>query len=1443
MAMLCGHAAAIAGLDICVPTTADGQGEEISSNAVKKATSVAYGALISACTDGVLCIWSRNSGHCRRRRKIPPWVGSPSAVSTLPLSPRYVCITCCGVDTVHSSNHATMEHVESADSMVDRESQQKREWTKYVVVIVDSYSLNIVRTVFHGGLSIGPLKFMSIVPSGKYMEVSSIVLADIHGKMHSIMLEESGQDGDGGMNLHRSASHSLMSILNDGSNDRDNIVSLATHGRLLVLVYRTRCIFWLVDTGNSIGEISLLDGPLCDDNLPSQSLVTGGMFLFQDKNEQAFDDKDEPKGFVESFSVWNDRGAALVYKISGSDDTFKFELSCEVPAVCHPPKMKVSTTFCQMNTFVLRIESLSSIVDGSLFWRPRISIWSLAQQSDAHGKLDQQCKLLGEGSFPGDWLESSSPSTIHEIQGSSQNSCHKISKNADVRRDDEGNSNLVERARIVSSSMVLFEHSYSPYAIVYGFYSGEIKVVFFELSFQELISPGSPNHNEKPHASEQYFLGHIGPILCLAAHHMIGTSNGGNFSQILVSGSMDCTIRIWDLDTSDLITVMHHHIAPVRQIILSPPWTGHPWNNCFLTVGDDCCVALASFESMRVERMFPGHTNNPSSVAWDGARGYIACLCKSHVGVSDAVDVLCVWDVKTGTRERVLRGPASHSMFDHFCRGIKINSITGNVLGGITSASSLLFPITEDVSSQSQSKHIEFATSLPHTSHRELMDSTSSTITESSEGKSGIRRTQELLQINVHPVTCSCPFPGIATLKFDLQSLMFPCQSHKQYLKTFDKLENDLVADKGTGKSTSPVPNSKNLSNAQGETESIKEEHEWLKNVEGCIIRFSLSFLHMWGVNHELDTLLISEMKVNRPHNFIVSSGLQGDRGSTTLTFPGPHTTVELWRSSSEFCAIRSLTMVALAQHMVSLSLSSPGASSSLAAFYIRNFAAKCPDIKPPSLQVLVSFWQDDNEHVRLAARSLFHCAASRTIPYPLFASKISQVAMLPVLSGDAGEGKHMHIDTSKTSASSLVDPIKVIETEGISQLEESNILAWLESFEVQDWISCIGGTSQDAMASHIIMAAALAIWYPSLVKMKVAMLVVRPLINLLMAMNEKYSFSAAELLAEGMESTWKACIGPEIPQLMTYIFVQVDSASGASSNSAAAVTTKDALVGILLPSLAMADIPGFLHVIDRQIWSTSSDSLIHIVALMTLIRVVRGSPKPLAQYLDKVMDFILLTIDHANSVLRKACLPSAMAVLKEVVRAFPMVSVNDSSTRLAVGDAMGDIHSITIRVYDMQSVTKIKVLDASGPPGLPNLLGGAPETIVMTAISALSFSPDGEGLVAFSEHGLMIRWWSLGSGWWDKLSRNLVPVQCTKLIYVPPWEGFSPNSSRASIMESISRHDSQANTEEKPKVSSGATSPRLLVYNLDLSYHLEWAGQKKVVLTRHGHELGTFQL
>lgn len=275
----------------------------------------------------------------------------------------------------------------------------------------------------------------------------------------------------------------------------------------------------------------------------------------------------------------------------------------------------------------------------------------------------------------------------------------------------------------------------------------------------------------------------------------------------------------------------------------------------------------------------------------------------------------------------------------------------------------------------------------------------------------------------------------------------------------------------------------------------------------------------------------------------------------------------------------------------------------------------------------MVSFWQDEDEHVRLTARSLFHCAASRAIPPPLCCLRTVE---------------HLKfVDSVDQVGGSELEYEKMTERpdiQGDSRAGEADILKWLESFELQDWISCVGGTSQDAMTSHIIVAAALAVWYPSIVKASLALLVVHPLIKLVMAMNEKYSCTAAELLAEGMESTWKACIGSEIHGLIGDIFFQIECVSGASasiSSVAAAVPPKlrETLVSILLPSLALADIPGFLTVVEGLIWSTASDSPVHLVSLMTLIRLMRGSPRNLAQYLNKVCDVTLLSIKLLDSI------------------------------------------------------------------------------------------------------------------------------------------------------------------------------------------------------------------
>ncbi|KHM99942.1 Serine/threonine-protein phosphatase PP1 [Glycine soja] len=1371
-----------------------------------------FSALISACCDGFLCVWSKNSGHCRCRRKLPPWVGTPRIIRTLPSTPRYVCIACS---------------FEASEGVIDRETKPRKP-PKCTILIVDSYSLSITQTVFHGSLSIGPIRFMALV-LGDDEKRNSVFVADSAGRQQTVLISE-----DQGESLASSLGDKGQlesSFCYEGLSGVEQIVSVLTYGNVVAFILRDRCVFRLLNGDSVIGEVSFLDSLLCLDQGSAQMYAIGGIFLESDYVGNICNANEYGNSITVQFAVWNNVGYAVIYNVLYQNDVFKCELHSDIPGTHYQPDMRLSVFFLQVNQHLVCVKSVCLNHEEPLLWRPLATIWSLHDFDDEPGRLYRQCRRISDGISFIDWFDNSSQlKGLDGLETMPTFGVSPSSDDVDNTHVDSMSNYYAYKGKVVSSSMIISENLFTPYAVVYGFLSGEIEVVRFDLFQGISLDNASSNPDEKSTACKQCFSGHTGAVLCLAAHQKMGSAKSWNFKRVLVSGSMDCTIRIWDLDTGSLIMVMHHHVAPVRQIILPPSLTVHPWSDCFLSVGEDACVALVSLETLRVERMFPGHMNYPSKVLWDGARGYISCLCQTHYGTSDATDILCIWDVKTGSRERVLRGTAAHSMFDHFCKSISMNSISGTLLNGNTSVSSLLLPIVDDarLSNSPLNRSDNLLTSTRSSPNIPNMTELNSSKTNAGKGNPVKPNSSSLIGLlsSKLPIKCSSPFPGIVSLCFDLASLMLSYPKNESMENGGGKPVNINMKQQGVQEQNPSYHNPETV-----------EGHDLVSLFEEYLLRYSLSFLHLWSVDRELDNLLISEMKLRRPENFIVASGLQGDKGSLTLTFPAQSATLELWKSSSEFCAMRSLTMVSLAQRLISLSHSGSAASSALAAFYTRNFLENFPDVKPPSLQLLVAFWQDESEHVRMAARSIFHCAASHCIPLPLCNSKPTESNNMSSQTGS--RDKHLGNMTEES-----ISPKE--EKQGISQDEESKILAWLESFEVQDWNSCVGGTSQDAMTSHIIVAGALAIWYPSLVKPSLGMLVVHPLMKLAMAMNEKYSSTAAELLAEGMESTWKECIVSEIPRLIGDIFFQVEL-SGPSlvkEISDASFSIKKTLVEVLLPSLAMADIPGFLTVIESQIWSTASDSPVHMVSLLTLIRIMRGSPKNLAQYLDKVVNFILQTIDPSNSVMRKTCFQSSMTTLKEVVRVYPMVAVTDSWTKLAVGDVIGEINNAGIRVYDMQSVTMVKVLDASGPPGLPTLLPAATSgTMLTTAISALSFSPDGEGLVAFSENGLLIRWWSLGSFWWEKLSRNFVPVQCTKLIFVPPWEGFSPNSSRSSIMANILETDRQMNFQDNVRDSNHGDSPKHALHSLDLSYRLEWVEGRKVLLTRHGHQLGTFQL
>lgn len=885
--MLCGHAAPIAELDICNPVVvSEGDNKDPSSNEKSNSSSDAYGALISACSDGVMCVWSRGSGHCRRRRKLPPRMGSPSMVRTLRSKPRYVCIACCSVDAVHLlSDHNSVDFGELGDVSVEKELQNKK-GPKCAVVIVDTYTLAVAQTVFQGNLSIGSLKFMALVSSTNENERDYVVVSDSHGRLQTLSIASSVQEErEGGAGLPKSSSQLDMGVWAEGISEGGQVISIATCGNIIAFVLKRHCIFRLLDSGTTVGDISCEENFLYKDGDSTQSHLAGCMFLNNEDASDMLNAEESCEIHEKQFAVWNNRGGLIMYFISYLKDIFTCKLIYEIPITSHPHNLRLSTSFTQLNHYVLRIESLCIDAEEPLHWKPLVTLYSQCQKHDNEGNLCFTFRMHGPGSSFVDWTRCSS--SIYETEGpagTESELCSRqfaltSSEGVNIKRTENGNQSVFSKQHVVSSSMVIAETFVAPYAIVYGFVGGEIEVVRFDLLEGLGSHGGSPHHMINSPLSRQKFSGHTGAVLCLAAHHMIGTSKGWRFNKVLVSGSMDCTVRIWDLDTGTIITVMHQHVAPVRQIILPPVRTEHPWSDCFLSVGEDLSVVLVSFETLRVERMFPGHPNYPAKVVWDGARGYIACLCPNQLGTSDVNDILYLWDVKTGARERVIRGTASHSMFDHFCKGISKSSSSDTIMNGNTSVSSLLFAIIEDgSSSNSHAKNSGNSDSLPgslvepHTSQARII---------SQNGKCAIK--------------CSCPFPGVAALSFDLSSLLRHYQKHDPMASGKSTPSSNKVRQQVTETSTPHHDSPKHDFDVDGTSNDTLSELEWTMSPEECLIHFSLSFLHLWDVDPELDYLLLTDMKLKRPEKFIVSSGLQGDKGSLTLAFPNLSAILEVF--------------------------------------------------------------------------------------------------------------------------------------------------------------------------------------------------------------------------------------------------------------------------------------------------------------------------------------------------------------------------------------------------------------------------------------------------------------------------------------------------------------------------------------------------------------------
>lgn len=112
--------------------------------------------------------------------------------------------------------------------------------------------------------------------------------------------------------------------------------------------------------------------------------------------------------------------------------------------------------------------------------------------------------------------------------------------------------------------------------------------------------------------------------------------------QYALSTSVDKTLRLWDLDTGETLRVFEGHTSGVRDVAVLPDETR------ILSASDDKTLRLWDLETGKTLRIFEGHTARVNSVL---------ILPGGRQVLSGAYDnTIRLWDLDTGTTLRILEG-------------------------------------------------------------------------------------------------------------------------------------------------------------------------------------------------------------------------------------------------------------------------------------------------------------------------------------------------------------------------------------------------------------------------------------------------------------------------------------------------------------------------------------------------------------------------------------------------------------------------------------------------------------------------------------------------------------------------------------------------------------------------------------------------------------------
>eukprot|EP00048_Salpingoeca_helianthica_P000052 m.38851 g.38851 ORF g.38851 m.38851 type:complete len:1138 (+) comp10047_c0_seq2:114-3527(+) len=145
--------------------------------------------------------------------------------------------------------------------------------------------------------------------------------------------------------------------------------------------------------------------------------------------------------------------------------------------------------------------------------------------------------------------------------------------------------------------------------------------------------------------------GHTAKITALffPAQHWSGFS-----PDILVSGSVDTTIRLWNVRTGSAVCVFREHCGAVVRISAVPRavFAGH--QEVIATIARDNTVCLIAMEPPSIMHFFSGHPSPITALRWRASMNLLLVCC--------GADSVHVWQIDSNIRERVASGQVARDI-------------------------------------------------------------------------------------------------------------------------------------------------------------------------------------------------------------------------------------------------------------------------------------------------------------------------------------------------------------------------------------------------------------------------------------------------------------------------------------------------------------------------------------------------------------------------------------------------------------------------------------------------------------------------------------------------------------------------------------------------------------------------------------------------------------